>query len=245
MALTVLDALDAAVHRADESKLHVALQTVVKRSSIPYNPAVHNVCNSVLAVSKGTKESILERIQRCKGSYRSAQLHAIETARLRLKSRTQVGTIIAPEIVQMLPKGVTVHVLGHHTLSLPSVQYDPLAARQLIKHVDVVILPVTVITSQGIVGQMGVELLAELAHSRGIPVYAFATGFQYDKHPSIALLKGHEDNLLKARGKSTHHFTASFESIAPEKITGIISELGILSHERFIAEVSHHYPWLF
>jgi hypothetical protein len=98
-------------------------------------------------------------------------------------------------------------------------------AHLAVRNADVIIIGCEHVTPNGVAAPLGAGLLAELAHARGIPVYALAIGLQYDS----------EGEECKACGE---------ERVAPDLLTGIISELGVLSHDAFVHDVFHAYPWM-
>ncbi len=238
--MNALSQLDEATHRAPEDKLYQTLSALAKR--LPDDPVTKNLVTSVLAAAKfGHKESVLERIQRCKAVLRSAETNAQSTLLHRVKKGGAIALLPTAELLAVMEKTkAALHIIGHAASSVPSTVYEPLAARQAVKNADMVIVPVIAITSEKVISPIGAELLVELANNRGIPAYAFATGFQFTRH--LEAVPGIAKNCYVAHGRQKR-CVATYESISPNKVS-IISELGIFSHARFIDELSHAYPWL-
>jgi translation initiation factor 2B subunit (eIF-2B alpha/beta/delta family) len=238
--MNVLSQLDEVTHRSPEDKLYQNLAALVKH--LPDDPVTHNLVSAVLAAAKfGHKESVLERIQRCKAALRSAETNAQATLVHRIKKGSAIALLPQSELIDVVERTkAALHIIGHAASSVHATVYEPLAARQAVKQADLVIIPVIAITSEKIIAPIGSELLVELAVARGIPAYAFATGFQFTKH--LETVPGATKQCFVSHGHQKR-CVATYEAINPNAIN-IISELGIFSHARFIDELSHAYPWL-
>ncbi|MBI4151264.1 hypothetical protein HY492_04000 [Candidatus Woesearchaeota archaeon] len=238
--MNALSQLDEATHRSPEDKLSQNLSALAKR--LPDDPVTKNLVTSVLAAAKfGHKESVLERIQRCKAALHSAEANAQATLLHRIKKGSAIALLSNSDLLSIVTKTkAALHIIGHASPNIHSTIYEPLAARQAIKQADLVIIPVIAITSEKVIAPIGSELLVELAAARGIPAYAFAIGFQFTRQ--LENVPGMAKQCFVSHGHQTR-CVATYEALDPNQVS-IISELGILSHSRFIDDFSHAYPWL-
>lgn len=263
--------LDSVVHKTrSAAQLKTNLRrTVTILNNRPYEPLLAHALRYVLMASdlehpRSMREQALEHIQHLKSAIASAKKHAVESGSLKLISGNAIATHGSHALVRDIimaakhsGKKVSVHItsadhgrdLARHLASrgVDATLYTDSAAKLVIRGADIVMLGCTVITPNTIVAPMGSELLAEIARIESIPVYVVALGLQFDPKA--------EENLKKLQGFThkitqrdpatgiTHH-KAKYEFINPDIVTGIISDLGIYNHRRFVEEVCAHHPWL-
>ena len=134
------------------------------------------------------------------------------------------------------------NILVHH--------YIDSAIYLALKKVDIVLIGCDAILSTGeIVNKIGTKILVEIAHNLGIPVYICTNSWKFDP----LTIKGYEEKIEERKisevwenfPKGTKVHNPAFDIISLEKITGIISELGIYAPGIFIEEVKRENPWMF
>ena len=208
------------------------------------------------------KEQALEHVQRIKTALLSAQHHAVESGVLKISEGSSVATngnnpLVRDILFAAKSKKISVHVtesgqgrqLAHYLASkgMNATLYPDAAARLALRESDILLLGCTVITPTTIIAPMGSELLAEIARNESIPVYVAAVGMQFDPHAekNVKKLQGFAPRQVQ-RDPATGitHNKSKFEFIDPEIINGIISELGIYDHRRFVEEVYWNHPWM-
>jgi ribose 1,5-bisphosphate isomerase len=133
---------------------------------------------------------------------------------------------------------------------IPVILFVDSAARQAMKKADVMLIGADAITSEGIViNKIGSELMAEVANNYQIPIYVCTHSWKFDPHTVFGFEEKIEKRATKeiwnkpAKGIKISNY--AFEKIDPEKITGIISELGVFKPATFVGEVRKNYKWMF
>ncbi|MDP2906346.1 MAG: hypothetical protein Q8O03_00235 [Nanoarchaeota archaeon] len=133
---------------------------------------------------------------------------------------------------------------------IPVTMFVDSAARYALKNSDIMLLGADAVLSNGkVANKIGSELFAEAAKKYGIPIFVCTDSWKFD--PST--VKDYEEKLERREAKEVWPnppkgvkiSNIAFELIAPELITGIISELGIYNPETFVVEVQKAYPWMF
>ncbi len=100
-------------------------------------------------------------------------------------------------------------------------------------HADLVLFGTDAITEKGAINKIGSGMFAEIAKNHKVPVYILADSWKYAKKIKIEQRQGKEIwNTKKVLIKNP-----AFELIKRKYVTGIISELGNLSYEKFLKEV--------
>ncbi len=133
---------------------------------------------------------------------------------------------------------------------IPVEHFIDSAGRLAVKKSDIMMIGADAITSEGyVINKIGSELFAETAHNREVPVYICTDSWKFDINTVFAydevIEKRHEEEIWKDKPKGVKISNYAFESISPELITGIISELGVYNPHTFILEMERNYPWLF
>lgn len=134
---------------------------------------------------------------------------------------------------------ITAKELARH--NIPVYHFVDSAARVALKKADLVLLGSDAVTTTKVYNKIGSELIAEVAHRYQIPVYVCTNSWKFD--PRFAL--GDEEEIEErswkevwsGKPKGVTIMNPAFEAIAPELVTGIISELGVMSHALFVSEL--------
>ena len=121
------------------------------------------------------------------------------------------------------------------------------AARFALKKADIVLLGCDSITSDGfIINKIGSEMICEIADNYDIPIYICTLSWKFNGRTSFGFEQATEERYKKeVWDKPPRNVSISnivFEKIHKKLITGIISELGVLTVDNFIEEVKNTYP---
>lgn len=100
-------------------------------------------------------------------------------------------------------------------------------------HADLVLFGTDAILKKGVINKIGSGMFAEIAHANKVPVYILADSWKYTKKIKIENRNSKEIwDTKKVLIKNP-----AFELIKRGYITGIVSELGILSYRNFLNKV--------
>lgn len=135
-------------------------------------------------------------------------------------------------------------------LKIPVTMFADSAGRLAIKNTNVMLLGADAITSEGfVINKIGSEMFTEIANRYQIPVYICTHSWKFDPLTLYGMERKIEkratDEIWKNPPKGVKISNYIFEKIDPNKITAIISELGVLKPEVFIEEVKKNYSWMF
>lgn len=119
------------------------------------------------------------------------------------------------------------------TMFVDSAVAIALTKSQGTKDVDLVLFGTDAITKKGVVNKVGSGMFSQIAKANKIPVYILADSLKYIKKIKLEQ-RGPEEiwGTKKIKIKNP-----AFELIKKKYVTGIISELGILSYKKFLKEV--------
>ena len=124
------------------------------------------------------------------------------------------------------------------------------AGRTAMKHADLFLFGCDAVTSEGkIFNKIGTEFLAEFANEARIPAYSCTNSWKFDPET----IYGFEEKIEERDPKEVWEnppegvkiFNPAFEIVAPDIITGVITEIGIFKPETLVLEVQKNYPWMF
>jgi len=124
------------------------------------------------------------------------------------------------------------------------------AGRTAMKHADIFLFGCDAITSEGkIINKIGTEFLAEFANKARIPSYSCTNSWKFDPETIYGFEEKIEERdpneVWENPPRGVKIFNPAFEIVAPDIITGVITEIGIFKPETLIAEVQKFYPWMF
>lgn len=109
--------------------------------------------------------------------------------------------------------------------------YPSASVKSALNKSDIVFVGAEAVTPSSFIGEVGTELIAELAFKEGIPVYAVSSSWNFHKEIETKELK----HIAKQKLKGSHSFfDESFEKINPSFFSGIISEKGTHNHSVFV-----------
>ncbi|MDZ7689520.1 MAG: hypothetical protein U5J64_12575 [Halobacteriales archaeon] len=127
--------------------------------------------------------------------------------------------------------------------------YVDSGARIALREADIMMIGADAVLDNGkVVNKIGSEMFAEVAGGYDVPVYVVTNSWKYDPMSSF----GYETEIEERAGEEVWSdppegvdvVNYAFERIAPEKVDGIVSELGVHEPEEFVEAVSEEYPVL-
>lgn len=134
-------------------------------------------------------------------------------------------------------------------LGIPIIHSVDSAGRLALKKSDIFLFGADAITSEGnVVNKIGTSMFVEFANLYQIPVYSCTNSWKFD--PATI---GGADEPIEERDPSEVWGTPpagvtiinpAFELIPADKISGIITELGVFKPETLVSEVKKAYPWM-
>lgn len=201
--------------------------------------------------------------------FEQARKKIIEFGSARIKSGMTIFThchskTVEEIIVHAHKQGKRIHV--HNTETRPKFQgritataiakagipvdhFVDSAAIEAMRGCDLFLFGCDAITSDGrIINKIGTALMIEVAQKYGIPRYSCTDSWKFDPET----MRG-KDEVIEERSakevwdhapKGVRIHNPAFEVCDPDKITGVISELGILKPESLVSEIKTAYPWL-
>ena len=123
-------------------------------------------------------------------------------------------------------------------------------ARIALKKSDLFLIGADSINTNGeVINKIGSEMFAMIAGQYQVPVFVCTDSWKIDPDTLFGI-----DTKIEKRSskevwpnapKKVKIVNLAFEKVNSNLITGIISELGILSPDNFVTEVKKNYPWIF
>lgn len=135
-------------------------------------------------------------------------------------------------------------------LGIPVVHFVDSAGHTYMKDADLFLIGCDAVTAEGkICNKIGTSFLVELAAKYEIPTYSVTNSWKFDPQT----LKGFEEVIEQRDPKEVWDnpppgvkiMNPAFDSVSPDIITGIITELGVVKPETLITEIRKSYPWMF
>lgn len=111
-----------------------------------------------------------------------------------------------------------------------------LEKKQNTKKVDLIFLGADAIINDGVINKVGSGMIAELAHIHRIPLYILADSWKYSSH-HVKIEERNFREVWKRVPKNIKVRNPAFEKIERKYISKIVSELGILSYNKFLSKV--------
>lgn len=128
------------------------------------------------------------------------------------------------------------------TLKLETHFYTDNNMRSAIMNTDAIFLGADALTQHGVINKIGSSMAAHLAREAKKPVYILADSWKYINRSGIEERASSE--VWIAAPKGIHIHNPAFDVIPYQHITGIITELGILSHQQLLTAIRRNYPEL-
>lgn len=104
------------------------------------------------------------------------------------------------------------------------------------KPVNIVFLGADAITKKGVANKVGSGIISQIAKNNKIPLYIISNSLKYSSKP-VKMEQRSSKEVWKINNLSIKN--PAFEFIKKENITGIISELGVLSYSEFLKKIKN------
>lgn len=132
---------------------------------------------------------------------------------------------------------------------IPVTHYVDSGARLALKKADIMMIGADAITSEGkVVNKIGSELFALAAQKMGVPVYSCANSWKFDPKTVFGFEEEIEERppveVWNKPPKGVKIDNHAFEIIAPELVSGVITELGVYPPQMLVEEIKRFYPWM-
>lgn len=132
---------------------------------------------------------------------------------------------------------------------IPVIHSVDSAGRVSMKECDLYLFGADAITAEGnVINKIGTTMFAEFAELYQIPVYSCTNSWKF----SPETLKGEDEpieerdsaEVWKDAPKGVKVINPAFELTPADKISGIITELGVFKPETLVLEIQKTYPWM-
>jgi translation initiation factor 2B subunit (eIF-2B alpha/beta/delta family) len=157
----------------------------------------------------------------------STVIEIIKYAKLKQKKNFVVYTL---EVEPLFQGRKTAEELA--SVGIKVIVFPDLAASEAIKHCDLFLFGADAFTKKGVANKIGTEILCKLAEDFKIPRYSCGVSLKYTKKVKIEYRRGKE--LWDERNKNIQVINPAFDFTNKKYLSGVISELGILSFNDFI-----------
>ncbi len=133
---------------------------------------------------------------------------------------------------------------------IPVVHFPDSGARIALKECQFMFIGCDAITAKAeVYNKIGSEMFAETAKSQGKKVYICTNSWKLDPYTFFGfdekIEKRQEKEVWKNPPRGVIVTNYAFEKIHPSKITGIISEFGILTPKQFVKTAKSKNKWMF
>ena len=133
---------------------------------------------------------------------------------------------------------------------IPVTLFVDSAARLALKKADIMMIGADSISADGyVINKIGSELMADMANHYQVPIFICAHSWKFDPKTVFGFEEEIERRAAKEiwnrppKGVKISNYV--FEKVDPNKITAIISELGVFKPAAFVEEVRKSYRWMF
>jgi translation initiation factor 2B subunit (eIF-2B alpha/beta/delta family) len=111
------------------------------------------------------------------------------------------------------------------------------AAKIAIEKSNVIFLGADALLKNAVINKVGSGMIAQIAHDKKIPVYIIADSWKYSTR-DVKLEERDFKEVWNPKKNPVHVENPAFESINIKNVKLIVSELGIMSYERFLKSVN-------
>jgi translation initiation factor 2B subunit (eIF-2B alpha/beta/delta family) len=127
--------------------------------------------------------------------------------------------------------------------------YVDSGARIALREADAMMIGTDAVLADGkVINKIGSEMFAEVAGRYGVPVYVITNSWKFDPMSSFGYEREIErrtaEEVWEDPPEGVDIVNYAFESIAPEKVDGVVSELGVHEPDEFVEAVAKEYPEL-
>lgn len=132
---------------------------------------------------------------------------------------------------------------------IPVEHFVDSAGRQALKNCDLFLFGCDAITAEGgIINKIGTHMFVDFANDYNIPAYTCTDSWKFNPETVHGLEEKIEQRDAKEvwenPPKDIKIHNPAFEITPADKITGIISELGVMKTESLIMAIKEAYPWM-
>jgi translation initiation factor 2B subunit (eIF-2B alpha/beta/delta family) len=134
-------------------------------------------------------------------------------------------------------------------MGVPVRFYVDSGARIALREADVMMIGADAVLNNGkVINKIGSEMFSEIAGGYDVPVYVVTNSWKYDPMSSFGyeteIEKRAAEEVWKQPPEGVDVVNYAFERIAPKKVEGVVSELGVHEPNEFVGAVSDEYPEL-
>lgn len=234
----------------------------------PTEPALRNALHFCLkyAKKKATTENVIEKVLH---HFENGRKKIIEYGEKKIKNGMSIFThchssTVTAIIIHAFRNGKKIRVYNTETRPLfqgritakelaeagiPVNHFIDSAGFMALKKTDMFLFGSDAITSDGrVINKIGTAPLLEFANEYRIPSFACTNSWKFDPET----LYGTEEEIEQRnaneiwknppQGVTIHN--PAFEAVSPDRVSGLITELGILKPESLVNAIQTAYPWL-
>lgn len=134
-------------------------------------------------------------------------------------------------------------------VGIPVIHSVDSVGRLNMKEADIFLFGADAVTVEGnVVNKIGTTMFAEFAHLYQIPVYSCTNSWKFDP----LTIGGNDEPIEERDAKEVWEnpppnvtiINPAFELTPSDKISGIITELGVYKPETLVLEIQKAYPWM-
>jgi len=122
------------------------------------------------------------------------------------------------------------------TFFIDSASEDALTGEGKLERVDKVFLGADALLKNGIINKIGSELFARIAQDEKIPIYIIADSWKFTKK-KVPIENRNLNEVWNHAPKNIKIKNPAFEFVRKKYITGIITEYGIMSYDKFVGKM--------
>lgn len=127
--------------------------------------------------------------------------------------------------------------------------YVDSGGRIALREADIMMIGADAVLNNGkVINKIGSEMFAEVARRYDVPVYVVTNSWKYDPLSSFGyeteIERRAAEEVWKDPPEGVDVVNYAFERIDPEKVDGVVSELGVHEPEEFVEAVGDEYPEL-
>lgn len=132
---------------------------------------------------------------------------------------------------------------------IPVTMFIDSASTEALKKADIFLFGADAVTSEGsVINKIGNKMLSEIAEKYDVPSYCCTFSWKFDPKTKLGdiekLESRKEKEVWPGKPKKLKISNIVFEKVPEHLITGIVSELGVLSPDLFLSEFRIRYPYL-
>lgn len=124
------------------------------------------------------------------------------------------------------------------------------AARFALKQSDYMLIGADAVNVHGdVYNKIGSRMIAEAASNLGVPVYVCTDSWKYhdetERGETVKIEERSPSEVWEEPPEKVNVRNPAFEKVPAERITGIITEIGVLEPDEFAEKVDEEYPEIF